>query len=228
MKYLTRRALLTLGLLFIFAVALAACQPGAADQVVQEEAQVDDIEEEPAATPTAEAAPAATSTPEEVSPTATAEAEVTAEGATLAVRSKEPLGEFIVDGEGMSLYLFEADEQGAMSSACSGECAGVWPPLLSEGEPQAGDPAVDASLISTFEREDGSRQVAYNGWPLYYYAPDEAPGDTLGHDIEGFGGAWYLVTPEGTQLEAEEEEEATEETMEDDIESDEEPIDDDY
>jgi len=59
------------------------------------------------------------------------------------------------------------------------------------------NPAVRAQLLGTVQRRDGAMQVTYNGWPLYYYARDQNPGDTNGQDVEGFGGEWYLVTPEG-------------------------------
>ena len=55
-----------------------------------------------------------------------------------------------------------------------------------------------------FERTDGSMQVAYNGKPLYYFARDENAGDTKGQDVEGFGAEWYLISPEGEEVEEEE------------------------
>ena len=46
--------------------------------------------------------------------------------------------------------------------------------------------------ITMITRDDGSMQVAYNGWPLYYYEPDNAPGDTTGHEV---GGVWFVIAP---------------------------------
>ncbi len=153
-------------------------------------------EEEAEATPTPEEEEAeATPTPEE--------AEVEAEAAVLEVRSEETLGEYLVDSQGMSLYLFEPDEQG--ESTCYDACAEAWPPFLTDGEPTAGEDEVDEALLGTIERDDGTTQVTYNDWPLYYFVRDEEPGDTMGHEVMGFGGEWYLVTPEGNPLEAEEE-----------------------
>ena len=60
--------------------------------------------------------------------------------------------------------------------------------------------AVRAQLLGTVERRDGAKQVTYNGWPLYYYARDQNPGDTNGQDVEGFGAEWYLVTPDGNPV----------------------------
>jgi hypothetical protein len=60
-----------------------------------------------------------------------------------------------------------------------------------------GDGTLDESLLGTIERSDGLLHVTYNGWPLYYYAEDAAPGDIKGHDIESFGEDWYLIGPNG-------------------------------
>lgn len=101
------------------------------------------------------------------------------------------LGEVLVDPQGMTLYLFTQDSEG--TSACTGGCAEAWPPLLTDGAPSGGD-GVDASLLGTIERDDGSMQVTYDGHPLYTYAADTAPGDTLG---QGVGDVWYAVTASG-------------------------------
>jgi predicted lipoprotein with Yx(FWY)xxD motif len=124
-----------------------------------------------------------------------------AEGAKVEVSEKEPFGKYLTDAEGMSLYLFEAD--GKLNSTCYEACAQAWPPLVTEGEPTAGE-GLDKGMLATFERTDGSTQVAYNGRPLYYFARDGSAGDTKGQDIEGFGAEWYLVSPEGEKVEEEE------------------------
>lgn len=107
-------------------------------------------------------------------------------------------GKFLTDAEGMSLYLFEADSEN--TSTCYDDCAAAWPPLLTEGEPTA-EGEVDAAKLSTIERKDGSTQVTYGGWPLYYFVKDQAPGDIQGQDVEGFGAEWYLVAPDGEKFE---------------------------
>lgn len=137
-------------------------------------------------------------------PADTTSLDATAAGATLQVYEKQPYGTYLVDGENMSLYLFKADTQNADSSMCYDACAGAWPPFVSQAEPEAAAPAVDASMIGTIERRDGSMQVTYNGWPLYYFARDSAPGDTEGQDVMGFGAEWYLVSPAGAEVHAEE------------------------
>uniref|UniRef100_A0A540VG41 Lipoprotein n=2 Tax=Litorilinea aerophila TaxID=1204385 RepID=A0A540VG41_9CHLR len=96
-----------------------------------------------------------------------------------------------MDGAGMTLYLFLRDEPNV--SNCYDACASRWPPLLVDGEPVAGE-GVDPALLGITERTDGTLQVTYNGWPLYYFARDERPGDTLG---QGVGDVWYVISPTG-------------------------------
>ena len=97
-----------------------------------------------------------------------------------------------------------AGEVRAEAAPCTGDCLGAWPPFTVEGDASnvtAGE-GVDASLIGTSTLEDGGTIVTYNGWPLYYFVQDSAAGDVNGQEIESFGGRWYLVTPEGTEVEA--------------------------
>ena len=68
----------------------------------------------------------------------------------------------LVDGVGLTVYLFTKDESG--NSNCSGRCAEFWPPLLTEGDPIAGE-GVSTDQLGTIERNDGATQVTYNGWP---------------------------------------------------------------
>ena len=160
----------------------------------------------PAAMPTAQpptAQPAPTMAPatQATAATATSGASMPADtptasamagsAATVNVGKNSKYSAFLVDGKGMTLYLFTKDSPG--TSACSGNCAKSWPPLLTSGTPVAGT-GVDASKFGTTTRADGTTQVTYNGWPLYYYAKDQQPGDTNG---DGVGSVWYLITPSG-------------------------------
>lgn len=128
--------------------------------------------------------------------------------ARVEVSTTEPIGKYLTDDDGMTLYLFEKDERGR--STCHGACAEAWPPLLTEGDPVAGA-GVDADKLSTMRREDGSRQVTYGGWPLYRFVRDAAPGDTNGQDVEGFGAEWYMVSPAATKAQSEAHEQEHEE-----------------
>ncbi|HZT14474.1 MAG TPA: hypothetical protein VFA19_00875 [Gaiellaceae bacterium] len=113
--------------------------------------------------------------------------------ATVAVGSTS-LGSVLVDATGRTLYLFTPDSGG--TSTCYGQCATTWPPLTVTGTPVAGT-GVDASLLGTTTRTDGSVQVTYAGHPLYSFAKDSAPGQTNG---EGFGGVWFAVSPSGAKV----------------------------
>ncbi|MCU4972081.1 hypothetical protein OB955_04955 [Halobacteria archaeon AArc-m2/3/4] len=115
--------------------------------------------------------------------------------ATVAVESHPDLGDVLVGPNGMVLYMFESDEQGADESACQDDCAEAWPPLTIEGDLTAGE-GVTAEL-TTFERADGSTQVAAAGWPLYYFAQDEEPGDATG---QGVNDVWWVLEPNGTPV----------------------------
>jgi predicted lipoprotein with Yx(FWY)xxD motif len=108
------------------------------------------------------------------------------------------LGTILVDSEGRTLYDFHKDK--GSKSACYGACAGAWPPVLSEGDPQAQGPA-DRSMLGTTKRKDGTVQVTYNGWPLYTYAGDQNPGEANGNDIDEFGAEWYALQPNGQEPE---------------------------
>ena len=102
------------------------------------------------------------------------------------------LGDILVDADGNTLYLFVPDGQG--ESVCYDDCATAWPPLTVEGV--AGD-GVDDGLLGTTERTDGTEQVTYNGWPLYYFANDAATGDTNG---QGLNDVWYVVDADGNAI----------------------------
>ena len=128
------------------------------------------------------------------------------EVARVTVSQKEPYGDYLTDARGQSLYMFMADSKG--QTTCFGACANAWPPLTTEAKPVAGEGAKE-QMLGTIERKDGTMQVTYDGWPLYYYAPDQQPGDTKGQDVEGFGAEWYLIGPDGQKIEAEEEGEAS-------------------
>jgi len=122
--------------------------------------------------------------------TVTAGGEATGSGLMI---SASGLGDILTDDAGNTLYLFQVDTQGE-ASTCYDDCEGTWPPFT---ETVTGGPGVDASLLSTAERTDGTVQVTYNGWPLYYFAGDAAPGDTNGQTI---GDVWWVVDAAGDAI----------------------------
>jgi predicted lipoprotein with Yx(FWY)xxD motif len=116
--------------------------------------------------------------------------------APLATAVHDEEGEYLVAGNGYSLYLFKADRQGTASqppkSACEDACLATWPPLLVDSKPIASG-NVNPELLGTMPLADGTTQATYNGWPLYFFAEDTVAGDIEGHDIESFGEDWYLI-----------------------------------
>ena len=107
------------------------------------------------------------------------------------------LGQTLVDGQGRTLYLFEADKPGM--SNCTGACTSAWPPYVSNGTPHAGT-GVTGALLGTSIRGDGAAQVTYHGHPLYYYAGDSRPGDATGQGLDAFGAKWYVLASSGNKI----------------------------
>ena len=182
-----RRSLLLL--LLAFGLLLAACgeQGDPADTAATPD---EPPEEAPAEEPPPEGEP-----PPEEEAAAPEEVEATDDAAEdLAVADTE-LGEILVEGEGMTLYLFTQDPPG--ESVCEEDCLAAWPPLVVEDEPVLGD-GVDAGLVGTITRDDdGSIQVTYGDAPLYTWASDEQPGDVTG---QGVNDVWYVVAPDGSAV----------------------------
>lgn len=104
------------------------------------------------------------------------------------VASDPKVGKHLTDAKGMTLYVFKKDSPS--KSACSGPCLEQWPAYHRE-KVQATD-GVDPKAFSTISREDGKKQTAYKGQPLYYFAGDRAPGDVNG---EGFKDVWSVAKP---------------------------------
>ena len=109
------------------------------------------------------------------------------------------LGKVLADGTGKTLYVFTPDAAAAGKSVCNGDCATNWPPLLSDAAPTPGT-GLDAEDFTTIARDDGTKQVAFYGHPLYFFAGDKAAGDTTG---QGVGGKWYAVGADGNMIGAE-------------------------
>ena len=94
-------------------------------------------------------------------------------------------GKVLTDAKGMTLYTFDKDMGG--KSACNGPCAGNWPPLAAAADAK---PAADYTIIA---RDDGGKQWAYKGKPLYTWKNDHKPGDITG---DGFlNNTWHIAKP---------------------------------
>jgi predicted lipoprotein with Yx(FWY)xxD motif len=119
-----------------------------------------------------------------------------ASGVTVNVTQNGTLGTILTDSAGKVLYRFTRDTINT-SSACYNQCATTWPPLLiDEGTPVAGE-GVNGDLLGVLTRTDGTRQVMYNGMPLYYYNQDANPGDTNGQRVRD---VWFIVHPNTTTV----------------------------
>lgn len=117
-----------------------------------------------------------------------------ATGAKLTTADVGSFGKVVVDGNGRTVYVFDKDTSG--KSNCEGDCLAKWPVVAAgDGTPQL--EGIDASLVSTVTRSDGSKQLAMNGLPLYLFASDAAAGDAKGQAV---GGVWWLVGADGKKI----------------------------
>lgn len=88
----------------------------------------------------------------------------------------------LVDDQGRTIYTFDKDTANSGKSACNGECATLWPPVAPNGEVKA--------PYSVVKRDDGSKQLAYKGKPLYLWTKDQKPGDRSGDNVKN---VWHVV-----------------------------------
>jgi len=92
----------------------------------------------------------------------------------------------LVGANQMTLYTFDRDAAGSGKSVCNGPCATNWPPLMADASAAASG---DWSVVT---RDDGTKQWAYKGKPVYFWAKDQKPGDRSG---DGFNNVWRLARP---------------------------------
>jgi predicted lipoprotein with Yx(FWY)xxD motif len=145
----------------------------------------------PTPVPAATAVPQPTTAPVATTAPTAAPATAAPVEATINVATDPKLGQILVDGKGMTLYMYTKD--GPNQTVCTGQCLKFWPALITQGNPTLG-PGVDASLVGSTAMADGSKIVTYNKMPLYYFAKDTKPGDTVGQDNQK---VWYVVSPDG-------------------------------
>src|SRR5215472_759678 len=103
---------------------------------------------------------------------------------------------FLTTGSGRAVYLWVKDTSG--QSACTGACAGAWPPVTASSVTASG--GAKASDLSTITRSDGTKQVTYDGHALYYYVGDSGAGQATGQGSDQFGAKWWLVSPAGANV----------------------------
>jgi predicted lipoprotein with Yx(FWY)xxD motif len=109
------------------------------------------------------------------------------------------LGSYLTNGTGWTLYLFTKDTVNSGASSCYGQCATFWPPLYGSASSLSLPPGVSASAFGTITRTDGTKQITYQGWPLYYYAGDKAVGQTNGQNKFN---TWFVVNIPTIQIPA--------------------------
>lgn len=167
-RNLSKRPVQLIGLLVLTALTLSACQPAIVP---------------------------VTAVQTEVAPVEIMPIEEVAEGGiSIEVATHPNLGRILVDGKGMTLYMFTMDEPNM--SNCAGDCLAAWPPLIDDGNVTVGE-GVDASLLGSAALPDGSMIVTYNKMPLYFWAGDTKAGDATGQDVNK---VWYVVSPEGDPI----------------------------
>jgi len=117
-------------------------------------------------------------------------------GAVLGVASTS-LGDVLVDGQGLTVYMLTADSP--KHSSCSSDCLEYWPPVAA---PSSGAPSVSgiSATLGVTKSTTGESMLTANGWPLYTFANDEAPGDVEGQGVQTFGGTWYVLSPAGQPI----------------------------
>ena len=109
------------------------------------------------------------------------------------------LGQILVDAQGRTLYLFEADKGG--KSNCDGPCATAWRCAPAEHRRTASrDGRIRQPRLAPQRGAMAHTQVTYAGHPLYYFVGDKAPGDTTGQDIDQFGAKWYVLAKDGKKI----------------------------
>jgi predicted lipoprotein with Yx(FWY)xxD motif len=142
------------------------------------------------------AAPATTAPSAAAPSEAASEAPSAATGSATISLSTTALGDIIVEEEGKTVYAFAPDSAG--TPTCYDQCATTWPPLLAEdGSTPTAGAGLDASKLTTVDRTDGTKQVKYGDWPLYFFSGDSAAGDTNG---QGIGTKWYVVDATGAMV----------------------------
>ena len=144
------------------------------------------------------AATASPSAPASSAPAAGSSASASTTGTVITTHAGAA-GTSLTDGSGRTVYLWAKD--GMNMSNCSGACAQAWPPVPATGTLTAAGGAM-ASDLATITRSDGTKQVTYDGHPLYYFVGDSAAGQTNGQGSDNFGAKWWLVAPSGVKITA--------------------------
>jgi predicted lipoprotein with Yx(FWY)xxD motif len=127
---------------------------------------------------------------------ATALSATGAKTVVVSTRKLPKLGVVLVDSKGRTLYMFAPDKRKRVT--CVKSCAVIWPPVkLAKGAKPVAAGQAKSSLLGSDPDPAGGRVVTYNGWPLYTYITDTAPGQAKGQALNLNGGLWYVLNPSG-------------------------------
>lgn len=184
----------------VAAFALAACAPAGYGQAAdygnstEPAAQV-------AASPGATAGPESTAAPSSTSAAAAndgsqvpklTDADVTH---SLTGTKVARMGEVVENDKGFVFYRFDEDSNNPAKTTCQGDCNKVWKPALTiDGKPTL--KGVDAKVVGTVTRSDGTKQLTIKGWPIYTYIGDKKAGTWKGQNVNG---KWFVIRPDGAK-----------------------------
>jgi len=112
----------------------------------------------------------------------------------LDVAKNPQIGDYLTDGAGRTLYVFDNDSADPPRSTCNGSCAIAWPPLLIKSPGKIFPTGVDPKILGYVERADHTCQVTVHGHPVYFFVADAKAGDING---QGVNGKWFAVAPDG-------------------------------
>jgi predicted lipoprotein with Yx(FWY)xxD motif len=145
-------------------------------------------------TPITTTSPSSTSTSSSSTSSSTVVSSSTSSTAfSIEITNSTTVGTYLANETGWTLYIFNNDTQNGNSSSCNGTCATYWPPFHGSVSSLILPTSLSMSSFGTITRSDGSSQITYEGWPLYYFAGDKAPGQTTGQGKVAFGGTWTVV-----------------------------------
>ena len=144
-------------------------------------------------TTTTQSTSSTTSAPSTTSSTTSSSTSPSSQAYSVMIGSSSSLGNYLENGTGFTLYMFGKDIPGNGTSACTGACAAVWKPFYASNLRLPS--SLSSSNFTAITRSDGSKQTAYNGWPLYYFSSDSSSGSMIGEGANQYGGLWYAMPP---------------------------------
>lgn len=121
---------------------------------------------------------------------------------TVSAANLPGVGTVLVDGNNRTLYVLVGEKGGKVTCTSSGNCTGIWPPMvLPAGTNQAtAGSGVQSSLLGVVMGPSGDHRVTYNGWPLYTFSGDTAPGQAKGQGVKDVYGLWWVLSPSGDPI----------------------------